>query len=58
MAIGKFTDGKLRAGHAILHFWWNNPSKTDKTKKDIFKKHADVVKEMKKRGIKHNSPLR
>ncbi len=49
---------ELLNGHAILHAWWNNPSRTNWTKSQIKAEHSRLVRIMKKRRIKHNSPLK
>ena len=49
---------ELIFGHALLHSWWKHPKRTSWTKKQIFAEHSRLVKIMKQRGIKHNSPLK
>lgn len=49
---------ELLLGHALMHLWWNNPSRTNWTKTQIRKEHSRLVKIMLKRGFNHNSPLR
>ena len=49
---------ELLFGHSLLHYWAKNPKKTSWTKAQIRKEHERLVKIMKKRGIKHNTPLK
>jgi len=51
------TKKELIFEHAMLHYWYKNPSRTDLTKKQLRTEHDRIVKLMKKKGINHNSPL-
>ncbi len=57
-SMGTRSNKQLLIWHLTLHKWWNNSKLTPWTKTKIFDEHSKVVKVMKKRGIKHNSPLR
>lgn len=48
---------ELLNGHAILHAWMRNGN-TDWTKTQIRQEHARLVRIMRKRGIKHNTPVK
>jgi len=52
------TNRQLLLGHAILHAWAKDPSRTNWTKTMITQEHSRLVGIMKKRGIKHTSPLK
>ena len=52
------SNSELIFGHALLHAWWKNPKRTSWTRGQIRLEHARLVRIMKRRGIKHNSPLK
>lgn len=52
------TKKQLLLGHAITHAWARHPGRTNWTKTQIQREHDRLVAIMKKRGIKHNSPLK
>ncbi len=49
---------QLLFGHSLLHSWARDPTKTDWSKTDIIREHARLVRLMRKRGLKHDSPLK
>jgi len=52
------SDKELLQGHALTHYWWNNPKRTNWTKSEVKKEHTRLVKIMLRRGMNHNSPLK
>ena len=55
----KVPDDELRFDHAIVHSWWNNSNLRPAgcTDEDVKRLHEMIVREMERRGMKHNSPL-